>query len=206
MEVSPATGVQAGVGGSPPLLDDGDPALFPKLTDAQVQMLSRYGEVRSTRAGEVLFGRGDSAYDVMVVLEGSVSVIVGNGAHARELVVQRPGDLMAELNLFTGQGSDAEGIVREPGSVLAIPGSEFRALIGRELEFGDFVLQTLFRRRQALERLQLGVRIVGSRFDRDTQRLREFAVRNRLLYDWVDIDDPRAQAWLSELSIAGEGR
>jgi thioredoxin reductase (NADPH) len=59
----------------------------------------------------------------------------------------------------------------------------------------------LFRRRQALERLQLGVRIVGSRFDRDTQRLREFAVRNRLLHDWIDVDDRRAQAWLAGLGI-----
>ena len=86
--------------------------------------------------------------------------------------------------------------------MLAIPAKEFRALVGRDLSFGDFVLQTLFRRRQALERLQLGVRIVGSRFDRDTQRLREFAVRNRLLHEWVDADDERAAAWLA---AAGAG-
>jgi thioredoxin reductase (NADPH) len=187
-----------------PLLDDGDPALFPKLTEAQVQMLSPLGEVRPTTAGDVLFRRGDAEYEVIVVLAGSVSVVVGSGAETRELAVQRPGDLMAELNLFTGQGSGAQGIVREPGSILAIPGDEFRALVQRELEFGDFVLQTLFRRRQALERLQLGVRIVGSRFDRDTQRLREFAVRNRVLHEWVDVDDDRARGWLAELGITTE--
>jgi thioredoxin reductase (NADPH) len=188
---------------SPPLLDNDDPALFPKLTDAQVQMLSRYGEVRSTDPGEVLWGLGDSSYDVMVVLEGLVSVVVGSGQEARQVAVQRPGDLMVELNLFTGQGSEAMGIVREKGTVLAIPAGEFRALVGRELEFGDFVLQTLFRRRQALERLALGVRIVGSRFDPATQRLREFAIRNRLLFEWADVDDDRGRAWLSELSVVG---
>jgi thioredoxin reductase (NADPH) len=186
------------------LLDDDDAALFPKLTDAQVQMLSRYGEERSIEAGEVLWGLGDSNYDVMVVLEGLVAVVVGSGQDARQVAIQRPGDLMAELNLFTGQGSEAVGIVREKGSVLAIPASEFRALVGRELEFGDFVLQTLFRRRQVLERLALGVRIVGSRFDPDTQRLREFAIRNRLLFEWADIDDDRGRAWLAELSVVGQ--
>ena len=125
----------------PPLLDDDDAALFPKLTDAQVQMLSRHGQVRPIEAGEVLWGLGNSNYDVMVVLEGVVSVVVGTGQDERQVALQRPGDLMAELNLFTGQGSEAAGIVREKGSVLAIPASEFRALIGRELEFGDFVLQ-----------------------------------------------------------------
>jgi thioredoxin reductase (NADPH) len=194
----------AGVTVPPPLLDDDDEALFPKLTDAQVQMLSPHGEVRSIEAGEVLWGLGDANYAVMVLLEGLVSVVVGSAQETRQVAVQRPGDLMAELNVFTGQGSEAVGIVREKGSVLAIPASEFRALVGRELEFGDFVLQTLFRRRQALERLAFGVRIVGSRFDPDTQRLREFAIRNRLLFEWADVDDDRGRAWLSEVAVGGE--
>jgi thioredoxin reductase (NADPH) len=201
MNGSAATGGRRHALARVPLLDDDDAALFPKLTEAQVRLLTPLGESRPTRSGDVLFRAGDASYDVMVVLEGCVSVTVGNGGDERELVVQRPGDLMVELNLLTGQGSGATGTVSEPGSVLAIPASEFRALLGRELSFGDFVLQMMFRRRQALERLALGLRIVGSRFDRDSQRLREFAVRNRLLHDWVDIEDPRARAWLGEVGI-----
>ena len=79
----------------------------------------------------------------MVVLEGTVSVLVGSGEEERELVSQGPGDLMVELNLFTGQGTGAAGIVREPGSVLAVPAAEFRDLVRRDLRFGDFVFQTL---------------------------------------------------------------
>jgi thioredoxin reductase (NADPH) len=189
---------------SAPLLDGNDPALFPKLTEAQMELLARHGEVRPTTIGQVLFREGDEPYDVMVVLEGLVSVIAGSGEGGRELVSQGPGDLMVELNLFTGQGTGATGIVREAGSVLAIPGDEFRQLVGRELAFGEFVLQTLFRRRQALERLELGMRIIGSRFDRDTQRLREFAVRNRLVHVWVDVDDPGAFASLTAAGINEE--
>ena len=194
--------VQQRVAGSAPLLDPDDPALFPKLTNAQVDLLARHGRVRPTAAGDVLFRQGNETYDVMVVLEGMVSVLIGSGEEERELVRQGPGDLMVELNLFTGQGTGATGIVRTPGSVLAIPADEFRELVRRDLSFGDFVFQTLFRRRKALERLQLGIRIIGSRFDRDTQRLREFAMRNRLLHEWVDADDPRAQRWLADLAIS----
>ena len=196
------SGVHQPRAGSAPLLDADDPALFPKLTEAQVELLARHGEVRPTAAGEVLFRQGNETYDVMVVLEGRVSVLVGSGEEERELVSQGPGDLMVELNLFTGQGTGATGIVRDPGSVLVVPAAEFRELVGRDLSFGDFVLQTLFRRRHALERLQLGIRIVGSRFDRDTQRPREFAVRNRLLHEWLDTDEPRAQRWLADLGIS----
>jgi thioredoxin reductase (NADPH) len=194
--------VQQRAAGYAPLLDPDDPALFPKLTKAQVDLLARHGRVRPTAAGDVLFRHGNETYDVMVVLEGMVSILVGSGEEQRELVRQGPGDLMVELNVFTGQGSGASGIVREPGSVLAVPADEFRELVRRDLSFGDFVLQTLFRRRQALERLRLGIRIVGSRFDRGTQRLREFAVRNRLLHEWVDADDPDARRWLAELGIS----
>ena len=110
MDQTWATGEAAKVTGPPPLLDDDDPALFPKLTDAQVQMLTPHGEVRRIEAGDVLWAQGESNYDVMVVLEGLVSVVMNGGPQAREVAVQRPGDLMVELNLFTGQGSEAEGI------------------------------------------------------------------------------------------------
>jgi thioredoxin reductase (NADPH) len=193
--------VKASAASRAPLLDHDDAGLFPKLTEAQVRMLARVGGVRSVEAGEVLIRHGADPFDAMVVLDGSISIVVGSGADARELALMGPGDLIAELSLFTGQGPGASAIALEAGSVLAVAPEEFRALVGRELSFGDFVLQTLFRRRQALERLQLGVRIVGSRFDRDTQRLREFAVRNRLLHDWVDADEDRARVWLAEAGL-----
>jgi CRP-like cAMP-binding protein len=184
------------------LLDGDDPALFPKLTKQQLELLRPLGRVRDISVDEVLFRDGDAAYDPMVVLAGRVSVLEGGGDGARELVGQRAGDLMAELNLFTGQPVGATGVVREAGSVLVIPAQEFRALVGRELVFGDFVLQLLFRRRQALERLLIGIRIVGSRFDRDTHRLREFAARNRVAHEWLDSEEPRAGSLLDQRGLS----
>jgi len=188
-------------GPRPSLLDDDDPALFPKLTDEQLDLLAKHGHVRPTEVGEVLFREGDTTYDVMVLLDGTVAVLVGSGERMRELAIQRPRDLMAELNILTGQRVHATGVVREAGSILVVPADQFRALLGRELVFGDFVLQTLFRRRQAIERLRMGIQIVGSRFDRDTHRLREFAARNRVLHTWVDIDEPRRERLLALLPV-----
>jgi hypothetical protein len=63
----------------PALLDNDDPALFPKLTDEQLSLLHRHGHVRSIQVGEVLFQEGDTTYEVMVLLEGRVEVVVGSG-------------------------------------------------------------------------------------------------------------------------------
>jgi thioredoxin reductase (NADPH) len=180
------------------LLDDDDPALFPKLTDEQMALLARHGHAQAIERGDVLFREGDAGYDAMVLVEGLVAVVLGE--EPRELVLQKPRDLMVEFNILTGERVGATGIVREGGSLVVVPAEEFRALLGRELIFGDFVLQMLFRRRKALERLRLGIRIVGSRFDRDTHRLREFAARNRVLHDWLEADDPRAESLLGELA------
>jgi thioredoxin reductase (NADPH) len=187
------------------LLDGDDPALFPKLTEQQLALLRPLGRVREVAVDEVLFSDGDDGYDPMVVLAGRVSVLEGGTDRARELVGQRAGDLMVELNLFTGQPVGATGVVREAGSVLVVPAADFRALVGRELVFGDFVLQLLFRRRQAVERLLLGIRIVGSQFDRDTHRLREFAARNRIAHEWIEDQDPRAARQRSALGLSASG-
>jgi len=183
------------------LLDDDDPMLFPKLTDEQLALLTPLGTVRSINVGDVLFREGDASYDFMVLLEGQVAVVLGSGDAAREITIHRARDLMAELSILTGHRVHANGVVREAGSMLVVPAEDFRALLGRELVFGDFILQTLFRRRLAIERLRSGIQIVGSRFDPDTHRLRDFAARNRVLHDWLEIDDPRAKRLLDELSV-----
>jgi thioredoxin reductase (NADPH) len=188
------------------LLDGDDPALFPKLNEQQLELLAPLGHMHETEVDEVLFRDGDARYDPMIVLAGRVAVLEGSGAAMRLLVDQSAGDLMVELNLFTGQPVGATGIVREAGSVLVVPAEAFRALVGRELVFGDFVLQMLFRRRQALERLLVGIRIVGSRFDRDTHRLREFAARNRIAHEWVESDEPRAESLLGGLAVSTADR
>jgi thioredoxin reductase (NADPH) len=189
-----------------PLLDDDDPALFPKLTDAQIALLSRHGKVRPMAPGDVLFQDGDDAFDAMAVLDGVVAVSIGSGPAARTLALQRARDLMVELSIFTGQRVGATGVALEGGSLLVVEAEAFRTLVGRELEFGDFILQTMLRRRRALERLTLGIRIVGSRFDRDAQRLREFAARNRVLHEWVDTDAPRSAARPAEPAVdVGQG-
>jgi thioredoxin reductase (NADPH) len=180
-------------------MDGNDPALFPKHSDEQMDLLGRHGTVRPIQVGEVLFRDGDATYDVMALMSGRVSITVGRGETQRLLAVNGPRDLLVELNILTGQPVGAIGVVEEPGEMVVVPAKEFRRLLGCELVFGDFVLQTMFRRRKALEPLQMGIQIVGSPFDPDVQRLREFATRNRVLHEWLDNEDPRAHSLLAEL-------
>ena len=178
------------------LLDNSDQALFPKLTDEQLSRLQPIGSVRSVVDEEVLFAEGDHSYDPLVVLEGNVAVVQGHGKRARAIAPHLARDLVAELNIFTGEPAAASAVVTEAGSVLVIPVEKFRALVGGDLDFGDFVSQLLFRRRRALRRLRVGFQIIGPPSNKDTIRLREFAARNRLLREWIDPNEERARELL----------
>jgi thioredoxin reductase (NADPH) len=81
-------------------------------------------------------------------------------------------------------------VVSEPGSILVVPVDVLQSLISKDQELGDLIVWTALQRRQRLVQAQAGMTIVGSRTSRDTQRLLEFATRNRLPHVCADIDDP----------------
>src|SRR5215469_9186338 len=79
-----------------------DPFLSPPLDADQLALLRRYGQERSTTAGQVLFREGDRAYDFIVILSGTVAVVDHQGGEQRELATLGAGRFVAELNILTG--------------------------------------------------------------------------------------------------------
>src|SRR5262249_19559805 len=89
-------------------------------------------------------------------------------------------------------------VVTEPGEVLAVPLARLHAVISQDQGLGQWIIRTMFARRQWLMQMQTGLRVVGSRSSPQTRRLLEFAVRNRLPHVWLDTDtDPEAGAGLA---------
>ena len=176
--------------------------LLPKLTDEQLAVLKSYGTTEKTSIGQVLATAGDFTYDLMVVLDGEVECSDIHDGRRRALVVHRPRDFIAELDLLTGQRVYATFVVTEAGSIIRVPRSAVEAIIDADAALGELLVQTLFRRREALLLLRSGMQLIGSRYSPDTQRLREFAARNRLAFSWIDLDsDPVAPALLHTLRL-----
>ncbi len=72
-----------------------------------------------------------------------------------------------------------------------------------EPTLSDTILKAFIARRSVLMRAGTGLRIVGSRHSRDALRLREFAVRNRLPHEWIELeeDGERAGAVLERFGV-----
>ena len=173
-----------------------------ELTDEQLATLRSYGTTEQTLVGQVLATAGDPSYDLMIVLEGEVECSdVDDGRH-RALLVYGPRDFIAELDLLTGQRVYATFVVTQAGWIIRVPRRAVKSVIEADGALGELLVQTMFRRRQALLLLRSGLQLIGSRYCPDTQRLREFAARSRLAYSWIDLDsDPVGPALLRTLRL-----
>jgi thioredoxin reductase (NADPH) len=175
---------------------------FPRLSQSQVDALAVYGRRRPIEAGEVLFREGDPRCDFFVILAGKVAIVEGYGGDERVIGVHGPGRFLGELNLLTGQAEFVTAVVPEPGEVLVIPVERLREVLARDSPLADLILRAYLLRRSLLIELGTGFRIVGSRFNPETRRLREFAARNRLPHRFIDLEeDMAAEAVLCRLDV-----
>ena len=65
--------------------------------------------------------RETRAYEFIVVLSGTVTMVNHEAGAVRELATFGPSGFLSELNILTGERLFATAVVREAGSVLAVP-------------------------------------------------------------------------------------
>jgi thioredoxin reductase (NADPH) len=174
----------------------------PKLRQDQIEVLSRYGQTRTTEVGEILFRAGDTQNDFIVVLEGGVEVIDDFGGEARTMGILRAGRFVGDLTMLTGQAVGASAVMREGGKVLEISREQLMEVVTEEPNLSDIILKSFIARRSWGMRAGFGLKIIGSRHSSDARRLREFAARNRLLHVWIELEeDPEAEALLERFGV-----
>jgi thioredoxin reductase (NADPH) len=177
--------------------------VFPKLPDAQLQRIARYGERRHVSAGQILYDQGTPALGTHVVLSGALE-LVRPGVLGDELItVQRAGEFTGELNVLAGRRALVRARMVEDGDVLVIGPQELRRLIQEDPEISEVLMRAFILRRVALIAGGLGdATLIGSTHSAGTLRLQEFFTRNGHPYTYVDVDrDPDTQALLDRFHV-----
>lgn len=175
---------------------------YPRLNDVQMRTLAAHGERRPAHRDDVLFAEGDPCAAFFVVLSGKVAIVKGYGVDDQVIRVHGAGRFLGELNVLTGQASFITAVVAEDGEVLAVPVDELRRLVAGDEILGDLVLRAYLIRRSMLIGPGAGFRIVGSRYSPDCRRLREFAARNRLPHQWIDLEqDAEVERFLRRMGV-----
>ena len=177
--------------------------IFPTLTEAQLERISRYGARRPVNDGEVLFNQGDEGVHFFVILRGELDVVQPHEGGETLIVRHQPGNFTGETAMLAGRRALATGRFRGDGEVVDIPPQGLRNLVVTDAELSEMLMRAFILRRVALINNHIGDAIVvGSRHCARTQALREFLERNAHPYVYLDVEqDEGARALVERFQI-----
>lgn len=183
-----------------------DAIAFPKLDEEQMAKLGRYAGVapKKLRAGEALFQCGDRDSNFFVIKSGEVELVDDTGEKSKVVRVLGPGEFTGDVGHLTGNPKVVSGIARTDCEVFEISDKALREILNQDPQLSDLILQAFIARRQLMREMGefVGLRVIGSRYSRDTFRIRDFLTKNRVLFTWLDLEgDPAVAQVLQQFGV-----
>ena len=177
--------------------------ISPAVTPEQIARLEPFGTREAIGKGTILFDEGDHNIDFFVVLSGAVEICHVADGGMRHILTQRPGHFLGDPSTLSGRAAVVQARAEEDSEVLRIPPDQFRRIVVEDSELSDLFLRTFLDRRSALIAGEYGsTRVIGSRYSRDTHRIREFLTRNNQPHTFLDLEnDEGVTALLESLHV-----
>ena len=177
--------------------------MFPQLTPAQIDRISRIGHRRDVHAGELFFDVGDQNTRFFVVLAGTIDIVRPIGQREEPVTVHHPGEFTGEINMLSARRSLVRARTPSDGAVIAVERDDLRALVQRDSELSEILMRAFILRRVALMAQDSNdMVLLGSRHSGSTQRIREFLSRNGQPFTYQDVEtDPSVQVMLDRFHI-----
>ncbi len=172
---------------------------FPILSEADISHVEQFGERRRYSRGERLFGAGERAPGLFVVLKGALTMTARDGlGRTAEVVRHGPGQFTGEVaQLSTGVALVDAVADDDDVETLMIPPDRLHALIVAEAELGEKIVRALILRRVAhIESNGSGPVLIGDLQSSDMLRLENFLRRNGQPHHAVDPSEDKAAALL----------
>ena len=179
---------------------------FPVLDTRHLDRLKGIGASCEFSDGELLFAEGDRAYDFFIVEEGEVEILEHSTGSASTISIHEAGEFTGDVDMLTGRASLVTARARGATRVIRMSAGDVKKIVADEPDLGNIILRGfLTRRALLLDQGFTGLRIIGSRFSRDTVRLTQFAVRNGIPHTWIDVEeDETAAEILTQLGVPVE--
>ena len=98
--------------------------------------------VTSVQSGVPLFNEGESGKNMYVLMEGTVSILVGG----KLVEVAEPGSLLGEMALVNSSVRSATAITRSDCRVISINSLQFDLLVRESPEFARHVMEVMANR------------------------------------------------------------
>src|SRR5258706_1461070 len=185
---------------------DLDAIALPKLEQTQMAALERCPKTirKSYQNGEKLFEVGDRDFRFFVIKSGEVEIVDNSEEPQKTIAILGPGEFTGEVTQLTGGPSPVSGIARGDCEVYEISAEGLRRILNLVPDLGDTILHAFIARRQLLRECKnfKGLRVLGSRYSRDTFRIRDFLAKNRIMFTWLDLEvDPQVGQLLKQFGL-----
>jgi len=179
--------------------------MFPRLTEAELTRLARFGESHSYKAGDYLVRVGEVGPGLMLILSGSVEVIRHDGVGRARITIHERGNFMGELAQLSGRPYLVDEEALTDVEAVTIAPDRLRALLVAEADLGERLMRALILRRVGLIESGAGPIVVGSEQNGDVLRLTNFLRRNGHPYRQLDpADDSCAQTLVARFNVEPE--
>jgi thioredoxin reductase (NADPH) len=180
---------------------------LPTLDEAQIAALGRCvgAPIKRYREGQKLIEAGDRDFKFFVVKAGEIEILDESGETPKTLAVLRRGEFTGEVAHLTGGPSLVSAVARGDCEVYEVSAEGVRQILNQFPELGDVILQAFIARRQLLRESGnfTGPRVIGSRYSRDTFRIRDFLCKNRVPFTWLDLEaDPQVDQLLKQFGVS----
>jgi len=179
---------------------------FPKLDESQMAALGRcpLTALKKYRDGDKLFEAGARDFKFFIVKSGTVEIVDESGDTPKIIAVHGPGEFTGEASQLTGSPSLFSGVARGQCEAYEVSPDALRQILNNHPDLGDLILQAFLARRQLTTQPGsfTGLRVIGSRYSRDTFRIRDFLAKNRVPFTWLDLEvDPQVNKLLKQFGL-----
>lgn len=177
---------------------------FPNLTEAQIDALMAFGSCVKIPAGDCVWEVGQSEPCMNIIMEGEMVVI--DPRTEAEIARHTKGSFSGDIDVITGRPAVVSAYAKSDLHLISVSGQQVRTIVGQLPEIGNMLLKAFLMRRALLQQSgKVGILVVGSRYDGDSLRIREFLQRSRLPMTWQDVEtNPDALLTLKEFQVCEE--
>ena len=180
---------------------------FPRLDDAHMSALERCpgATLKHYATADKLIEVGERGFKFFVIKSGEILIVDESSETPTILAVLGRGQFTGDVAHLSGGPSLVSAVARVDCDVYEVAPEGVREIINRFPDLGDVILQAFIARRQLLRQSAAfrGLRVIGSRFSRDTWRIRDFLTKNQMPFAWLDLeDDPEVRRLLERFGVS----
>ena len=173
---------------------------FPVLTFQQLEIVSKFAELKSYADDEVLIAQGEKDFPFFVISSGNVRIVECVDDELRPIAEHGPGEFTGDVDMLTGRSAVFSAIADGEVSVFGLDAEKLRRMLNECAEVGELLLNAFQARRELLGQTQfIGVRVIGESASADVSRLREFFYKNHVPHTFYDVASEEGQTQLEQL-------